>query len=480
MDTNKFDEIIRKKTDSLEVPYQSKHWEQLARTLDQQHPEGNTPMQAQEAALVDQHIAEKLSQIRTPGTAEQTWPILETRLEEHLVLRQRLFTVKTLEISILVLLLLTIVQWYPRIEPAIPRAFLPREQIKPAEHTQPQAALEKQSFPQKHVRSTSTTPPTPHTSGEERFKEWEASTPLYKKSEAYQIPALTTLEQRSSSSPLVSADPVLPSEVQETHSGALQGMLSIPVIATPQFSTELLMESTQDEESIEFQQPHRKAMLNVAMLGSTDYNRVMTPPNYAFRLRGFDRYTPGYGGGILLGMEYGRIEIGSGLIYAAKEYQPLPVIFVKGSSQKGFIAESLENIQLNLVNLPIYLRYDAIKKDKWRAYVTGGASLQIALGANYFISPPITLPVNTQALVVEGDIQNTTEGWLEGGSFKQNSYVTANLSLGIERFVSERWSVFVQPTYHQSVGYFANGLGPNLDRIHTLSLWTGIRVRVID
>lgn len=480
METNKFDAIIRKKTDSLEVPYQSKHWDQLARTLDQNHPESIAPTQIQETARVDQHIAEKLSQIRPPGTAEQTWPILETRLKEHLALKQRLFTRKTLEVSVLVLLLLTIVQWYPRIEPAIPRAFLPREQLKSSEQTQPQAALKAQTIRQKRTQPTSTPPPTADVPGVERFKEWEASSPLYKKNNINQVPALSTLEQRTPASPLVSADPVLPAEVQETNSGAIHGMLSIPVIATPQFSTELSMETTQDEESIEFQQPHRKAMLNVAMLGSTDYNRVMTPPNYAFRLRGFDRYTSGYGGGILLGMEYGRIEIGSGLIYAAKEYQPLPVIFVKGSSQKGFIAESLENIQLNLVNLPVYLRYDAIKKDKWRAYVTGGASLQIALGANYFISPPITLPVNTQALVVEGDIQNTTEGWLEGGSFKQNSYVTANLSLGIERFVSERWSVFVQPTYHQSVGYFANGLGPNLDRIHTLSLWTGIRVRVID
>lgn len=473
MEAKKFDETIRQKAGGIAAPpFQAAHWERLARALDDTH---TAPPTVPVEDTLDQNIAEKLSQLRAPGSSEQTWPVLETRLLEHERLRRRVLMYKSAELVLLMLLLFNAVHWYPRLKPV-----LYQEEVPYAQHTSTPNEAPAAPSPSADMRAARPVPPaltnrTALGTGLTHSSH-SAEPPLSSRRQSDPIPSLDALEGRKSSG-LKPAELALPTETGHPQEIPPHAVVALPAIASLQFLTEPELE--EDGDAFEAPPSRRRPRLNVAMLGGADNNRVMTPPNYQFRLKGFDRYTTGYGGGVLLGLEYGRMELGSGLIYSAKQYQPLPVIFVKGSNQKGFVANSLETIQLNLVNLPIYLRYDVIRKDKWRAYVTGGASLQIALGANYFISPPITLPAASQTPVVEGELEKPAGGWLEGGSFKENSYLTANVGLGLERFVSERWSVFAQPTYHQSIGYFANGLGPNLDRIHTLSLWTGIRVRVI-
>ncbi|MBK8880323.1 MAG: hypothetical protein IPN74_17940 [Haliscomenobacter sp.] len=96
------------------------------------------------------------------------------------------------------------------------------------------------------------------------------------------------------------------------------------------------------------------------MLGGADYNWVMTPPNYEFRIRGFDQYTLGYGGGILLGMEYGRLEIGPDSCIRL-QYTPLPVIFIKGNAQKASWAKSFSAFS-SIWSTCRYTSGDAIKK----------------------------------------------------------------------------------------------------------------------
>lgn len=474
MGTKKFDEAIRKKVNGMEHPRVPAHWEAMAALLDQKLTEAPLAGFGEETRM-DQGIARKLDKIRPVGSAAQHWPELEQRLRAQDILFERVVLVKSTEVSLFLLLVVSFLQWLPVEAPSLPEYLTPAlrpQATTPPNRVQPIASLK--SMPSR-VQLTSSKKPvrSPMHPIASLYMEAPHTLPSNKN-----LPSLHVLP--SAEQPVLHTVLATPSITSSTPELPSEGAFSMPLIATPYFSEVIESLEKEDSSEIEFFPVKRKPIFNIAMLGGSDFNRVMTPPNYAFRTKGFDRYTKGYSGGILLGMEYGRMEAGAGLVYAAKEYQPLPVIFVKGSNQKGFVAESLEGIQLNLVNLPVYLRYDVVRQNKWRAYVSGGGSLQIALYANYFISPPISLPASGQAVVVEGDIQNTTGGWFEGGSFKQNSYVTANIALGLERFVSERWSVFTQPTYQQSIGYFSNGLGPNLDRIHTLSLWTGIRVRLIE
>ena len=492
MGTKKFDDIIRGKLNHLEAPYRPEHWEAFSRELDKAHTPAAGVNPHDE--WIDRQVSQKVTRVRVPGSPSSSWPLLEKRLQEQARIRQRLLIYKTLEVSLFLLLLISLWQW----QPVLNQAHFPIELLQgKRRHAEPQATQSANAH-RAPMASHRVAPPKAssdsltesirtalaaeipasagHPNKRKQAGDIAFQTPVDKLPQTAIPNALASIETQEGSLK------VLGEQAQAEPGITREGVFSMPMIASPLFLPETLMEGENEDAGIEFRTPPKRAFLNVAMLGGADYNRVMTPPNYEYRIRGFDQYTLGYGGGILLGLEYGRLEVGSGFVYSAKQYTPLPVIFIKGNVQKGFVGEKLQRVQLNLINLPVYVRYDVVKKDKWRAYLTGGASLQLAMEANYFISPPITLPPPaTQTPVIESEIRNLTNGGLlEGGPFKENSYVTANLGFGVERFVSGRWSVFTQPTYHQSIGYFSNGLGPNRDRIHTLSLWTGIRVRLLD
>ncbi|MBK8703029.1 MAG: outer membrane beta-barrel protein [Saprospiraceae bacterium] len=235
----------------------------------------------------------------------------------------------------------------------------------------------------------------------------------------------------------------------------------------------------------------KKRFIRVGMLGSSDINRIITPPTTITQETekvSFDRYAPGYGGGITLGFETQRWEVETGLIYAAKRYTPLQILYVEGSVKSGFFGASLENFELNTINVPLHFRYNYFVRDKWRLYALTGASWHVVTQANYYINfrpdalllqapaPHDSNPGRSTGL----EEKNLVRGWLEGGSFMQNSYFSVNGGLGIERYMSTRWSIFAQPTYQHSLLYFGSGLGPYKDRMHTLSVLIGLKVRLCD
>ena len=486
MGTKQFDGIIRKKLESVEAPAHPGSWEAFRKKLEEAPP---VAFDSSAQYPADQVIAQKLENAPVPGSPESTWPLLEKRLRDNAILRERVFFYKSLELCLVLFFTALAWQWANPSAPPTPSG-------KNSTYRQAPIASEKSSD---YRQPFSTQRPSQPKSAKKEDAPVQQkavaysniksgiTTPIF---DTHNAPLLLTTENNAQYLgkpleilPISGSFPVLTSDYSLPVGSSAQIRLpwQVPTIAVPSFKPLPLTEEDREEGVFTLKDPPKRALLNVAMLGSSDFNRVMTPPDYRFRINAFDQYSLGYGGGLIFGLEYGRMEIGAGLIYAAKQYRPLPVIFIKGNFRDGYVGESLQTVQLNMINLPVYLRYDALRKDKWRAYVSGGASLQVAFEANYFFAPPTSFPADlAQTPAGQSRLRNRTEGWFEGGAFEENSYVTANLAVGVERFVSERWGLFLQPTYHRSIGYFSNGLGPNLDRIHTFSIWTGIRVRVLD
>ena len=65
------------------------------------------------------------------------------------------------------------------------------------------------------------------------------------------------------------------------------------------------------------------------------------------------------------------------------------------------------------------------------------------------------------------------DGLFEGGNLVDNRFYTANIGLGLERYLTPRWSVFVQPVYQYQ--FIKDGIGPNNDRFHTMSIQLGAK-----
>ncbi|NRB64171.1 MAG: hypothetical protein HRU40_14295, partial [Saprospiraceae bacterium] len=217
--------------------------------------------------------------------------------------------------------------------------------------------------------------------------------------------------------------------------------------------------------------------LTVSMFGGAVYNRVITPPDESLGIVGFDRYTLGYGGGVNLGFEMGRLEVGSGFGYTAVRYEPIPLLVTRGFFNSGYTAEKFDFVELNVLSLPVYVQYSVFMDDRWRAYTNAGASLQVAYETNFYGVFPQDLPTGFARPRREESSFANRYGWFEGGSFRDNSFVTLNLGFGLERIFSKRTSLFIQPTYAHNLGYFSAGMGPTRDRIHSMSVYSGVRVR---
>lgn len=256
--------------------------------------------------------------------------------------------------------------------------------------------------------------------------------------------------------------------------------------------SEVEQEEEQELVDVNLLKPVKKNAWRVGMFGASMIDHITTPRDHVFKIDGYDRYSLGYGGGFSIGKQLlnNKWEIESGLMYIAKRYPQQVVLHIfNGNVKDGYGVTWVSDIEMNIVNIPLNIRYNIIDNNKWKVYGLGGASLQLILQANYdsdeeslrfSAAPPSGESKSTRATESESELyqrKRFNNGFLVDGNFKENRYFNYNIGIGLERFVSPRWSVFAQPTYQHTIKAFNNdGIGPNRDRINTMLILLGAKV----
>lgn len=224
-----------------------------------------------------------------------------------------------------------------------------------------------------------------------------------------------------------------------------------------------------------------------SMVGNFEANYIFSPDNEELGSSQDTTLGLGYGGGILGGFKRGKWGFETGGIYNHKSYPPNFINQFNPNGNKNILeSEYFQDIRLDLLQIPINVQYFVVNKSKWRVYASTGMSVNLLLSPLYQINetqaaltqmptPTLGPPDN----VPDKSLKNKTEfpkGILAGGNLKENSYLTAQFGLGIERSVGNRWSVFAQPNYQHYLS--KNGLKPFRDKFYTLSLSVGTRVSI--
>jgi len=498
-----FDRLLRQKLQDIQPPFQPENWEQLESRLD--HVEAGKP--EREDWQLDEELFQKLHRVEAPYSSE-AWEAMEARLEREFIRTEYLYRYKLSELLLMFLLLLTLQQVL-----TVPADAPDTDPL--ATQNQKQKAITEGSG-MHSLREALTTPfnedPSPAS-----LKGNEGSTPgdqtpslhsaapaplafVGPSSEERQNAGRRPAEAASLTPPL--ATPLLAiarqrDRLKSSPQNAAPSRPSYPglkseVLAPLAFRSSVASFPTAAEEGsiLPNTESEEGRFLNFGMFGSTEFNQVVTPSDRIKNqnIPALQRFEFGYGGGLSVGFEMGRWELQTGAIYSAKEYRPSPVEFKRGVFERGYILESLTRIELNVLNVPLNLRYNIIHQKNWRFYALAGASVQVAFQANYYrqwrlparsAEPVITDP---DALGVSPlEERGLTPGWFEeDGTFGDNGYLTGNLGLGLERNLNTRWSLFAQPTYQHSITFFNSdqGFGPKRDQINTLSVYTGLRVRL--
>ena len=510
-ETEKFDEIFRDRLSELQAPFRAEHWGRFAERLDEGALEEEVEAGTPDANLreLDTALSGKMHGYEVPYRPEH-WDRMEHQLNRAFSWPAYVLRFKALELLVFLLLFLALWQYLPEGSYRGPQAVAPGTELPPSSDEN-RSAAEQAGQPLNGQSANPETAAAPDGTDTETYTASVGAPagpnlgsvlPPPPPGEAYAKAALNPLSPLNGRkfAPLAESNATaqLPAGLNErlqnsaaseskpaaAHEGALAALLPIPGRDHyPELGPQGLGEAGQIR-------PNRsKSIIRLGMFGSGEYNHIIVPASESSRLsESFERAALGYGGGLSLGFDFGRIELGTGAIYAARQY-PVGLVYVQGSLGRGFEGDELRTTELNMINVPIHLRYDFVQRNRWRVYLLGGGSVQVAFQTNYYTAnapefnfmPVMPAPPESDGAEKAIDrIRQNGVGWFEGGSFDDNAYLTANFGFGVERHMTERWSLFAQPVYQHSFYYFKNidGLGPNNDRINSLSLLFGTRVRI--
>lgn len=242
--------------------------------------------------------------------------------------------------------------------------------------------------------------------------------------------------------------------------------------------------------TIQAKEPKKKNDLRFSIFTTTDINYVTTPPDQISVFgepvqTGYNEtLASGYGGGVNVSWKRNRWEYQTGGIYSFKRYIPNTPIFIF-ETLNFYIKEDFNGIQLDIFQVPLNALYHFKNNGKWRFYASAGVSAHFVTSTIYEFdvekeslndneenngSNRGSSPDETKSIKQQKDFPN---GLLDGGNLQKNFYMSANIGLGAEYYLSPKWTIFFQPNYQHFM--MSGGIGTNKDKIYTTSLQLGTK-----
>jgi hypothetical protein len=486
------DGLMSDKLSGLKVPLSKDTWSAFEQRLE-----------AEEAAeLIEEEIEidnlayEKLQDLEAV-TGRSNWPLMEQRIEEEYSLKTKLVRYKVAEMAMVFLFILAIFRLMPLADEFLKENNKNHSHSIDGEDTKAiinQYALTSIGikYPVFNNISSNSSPAyfthaiAINVEGNDSFESPMKDQSQELKSRKGLIPAPLSFKNQvfvnsASKMPEVSmldiwgnSEDALPGKPEASPSEYLDSKISF--IASQ--NTTLELPATRP-----FKSP---SLVRFSLFTTADYNYVFSPsenfylPDTLVSSRSEFTGGSGYGGGILLNLKKGQFEIQTGGIYSFKRYVPNTPIFLF-KTVKYYVEEDFHGIQQDLLQVPVNLQYHYKNAGNWRIYGLLGASFHFITSSVYEIRYKLTPAFSFAPSGAPGSEQRSflsdkdfPKGLADGGSLKDNLYITANVGFGVERYISPKWSLFVQPNYQHYLN--ASGIGTNKDKFYTFSMQLGSKV----
>ncbi len=504
-----FDEVISNKLNQLEAPLSAGDWSMMEKMIE---ADETAELLENEAAL-DNLVIDKFEKFEVTFQPHH-WQMMAHRLEEEFFFRYHLWRCKAAEVGLMLLLLLTIVHYTPEFndqydgehfeQPTLPLYLSPKslEPIAPAKPqveppAKPIAAIGNSANLNSIAASTQKTrhAAVNHNPENTAFKSLTTNDFVRNEMPIESLPSLSIGAVNTI------AHPTTLQESMAEHR-LLNNTISTPSMSDGFVSNSALIASLGPQplqssfawEVMRLPQPYfeKGHQLRFSIFTSTDAAYVITPPNkYSVfdTLVAVDEDTTlasGYGAGITVSWKKDRWEFQTGGIYSFKRFIPNTPVFLF-ETVNYYIREEFNGVQLDILQVPFNTSYHFKNDGKWRFYGSLGASGHFITASVYEIKTDRTPSFSNFAMLprAEGlpddnksirEEKNFPDGLFDGGNIHDNFYLTANLGLGMERFVSPRWSVFLQPNYQHHL--LTDGIGVNGEKLYNFSFYVGTKVNL--
>ena len=495
MESNKFDKQIREKLQNLKADYKPEDWELMEQKLDGAGIDANPEF---EDVLLDGIAFGSLENYEAEFDPNH-WELMEQKLDDQTYpLRQKLYRYKIAEVGLMLLAIFTLIQFLPFKKQKISKDTVVAEQQFSNTESFAMGSIAEGNLNNENSASQSQT---------NNLNVADAT--IIKDNtlvSATEAPSTTERESNTNSNTTTfnslilkdeQADNSLSLDVPEIeiNNSFSKKYLDLSVATPLAFNAEekqsvslLLPINTHKLEQLSVANYTNElpecpscndlntgVLLSVGMMGGIDADYIRTPFDDEYHQNEFGQISMGYGGGITLGFRYHKWELETGAIYASKNYGSRNIFEINGSfSDGGYVKEGLLDVQLDIVRVPLHLRYNFMNQSKWNIYAHSGASFNVTVETLYeYTSHSIG---NSNALANRRGNPHpskTYKGVFEGGDLIDNTFITANLGVGVERYFNSRMSIFLGSTYQHQI---TKGIGPQNDKINSRSIMTGARV----
>ena len=230
-----------------------------------------------------------------------------------------------------------------------------------------------------------------------------------------------------------------------------------------------------------------KNFVQFGMLAQVDYNQLKMPGDRVsiagkqevFPLQGLT--SAGYGGGFNLAVGNSILFVETGMVYSSKSFSPGRA-FTLGEAEDVSNVE-LEAIRMQVISVPLQLRYHFERKGRLKAYAIAGFGLHLIAQSDIDLDVDYNFasleegedPNNVPSLArTIRQTQIVSDGFRKKGSFKNHSYISANLGAGLEYALPDRKMIFAQTAYQYQIPNlrFSNHNGNHL---LSVSFQAGVR-----
>lgn len=214
----------------------------------------------------------------------------------------------------------------------------------------------------------------------------------------------------------------------------------------------------------------KDSRFSIAGFMATDFVRIKTP-FYALAEKKAHLFNAS--GGVLVDKKINdKLRIETGAVFALRKQTENEKLV---NSNLYIVAEQ-QTVSTTSLEIPVHAVYNLYHKKNTNIYGVAGVS-------NHFTTTVRTRPI--QYMLMNGSfdqmplatvgLDNRTspsnEGMFNGGSVTSNHFLSLNAGARVEQQLNDKYAVFAQVTYKQGL----NNVGPQEDKISTLSLATGMK-----
>ena len=226
-----------------------------------------------------------------------------------------------------------------------------------------------------------------------------------------------------------------------------------------------------------------KWKFSAGLASSIDFDHIITPEFYSFGtlVSEFKQTRYNLNIGFLTEIKHNRWSFESGLLYGKKTYLPAEVRQnVAGANiTTAAYKVDLQDIRVNILQLPTMLHFDFVKRKRWDIYVAAGTTANFITEAKYdysrsFIGYALRPLPPVEPSTTEPRLKSTYEdGMFITKSLENNVFFTANTGMGVVYRLTPKFNVYSQMTYRTYLPF--KGIGPNQDKINSTSLLLGFK-----